>query len=154
MLRCPIDRLASYLVAPRTGFGVLRLNRELALSGSTAGLWLTGVQRSFDATEPMADIVPRDALTGGGDFNLRFRNGEYALQGDIGFSRVNGEAGALVVLQRSSARYYQRPDADYLDLDRPHSLDGWRGRLAGHRRLAGTGWARGSRSDIAGLRGE
>jgi hypothetical protein len=130
----------SYLVAPRTGFGVLRLNRELALSGSTAGLWLTGVQRSFDATEPMAGIVPRSAVTGGADFNLRFRNGEYALQGDIGYSRVHGEDGALVVLQRSSARYFQRPDADYLDLDSTRTmLEGWRARLAGHRR-AGRHW--------------
>ncbi|MGH7467995.1 MAG: DUF5916 domain-containing protein [Longimicrobiales bacterium] len=125
----------SYLVAPRTGFGVLRLTRELALSGSTAGLWLTGVQRSLSATEPMADLVPRNAVTGGADFNLRFRNGEYALQGAVGYSRVHGESEALAVLQRSSARYYQRPDADYLELEPERtSLQGWRAHLAGHRR--------------------
>jgi hypothetical protein len=130
----------SYLVAPRTGYGVLRLNRELSLAGSTAGLWLTGVRRSLDATEPMADLVPRDALTGGADFNLRLRNGEYALQGDVGFSRVRGESDAIALLQRSSARYYQRPDADYLELNRERTgLDGWRARLAGHRR-AGRHW--------------
>jgi hypothetical protein len=130
----------SFLVAPRTGYGVLRLTRELALTGSTAGLWLTGVHRSLAATEPMADLVPRNAVTGGADFNLRFRGGEYALQGDVGFSRVGAGKDAMRLLQRSSARYYQRPDADYLEVDSQRTvLDGWRAHLAG-RRAAGRHW--------------
>src|SRR5690606_24888764 len=34
-----------------------------------------------------------------------------------GFSRVSGTAEAIDRVQRHSARYFQRPDADYLDCD-------------------------------------
>ena len=45
-------------------------------------------------------------------------------------STVNGSERSITALQRSSARYYQRPGADYLDYDTTRtSLSGHGGRL-------------------------
>ncbi|MBV9773876.1 MAG: carbohydrate binding family 9 domain-containing protein [Gemmatimonadetes bacterium] len=104
-------------VAPRTGFGVVRAQQEFGRDASTAGVILTGVRRELSDGEPLAGLLDRQALTGGADWNLRFRGGEYSLSGYAGFSHVEGDSAAILRLQRSSARYFQRPDAGYVELD-------------------------------------
>jgi len=104
-------------VHPRTGFGVVRMQQEFGADASTAGVVLTGVQRDLDAGSDLAGLLNRQALTGGADWNLRFRRGEYTVGGHVGFSHVEGDSTAILRLQRSSARYFQRPDADYVGLD-------------------------------------
>ena len=104
-------------VEPASGFGVLRLQQEFGREASTVGLTLTGVQRDLTSGEPLAAELNRRALSGGSDWNLRFKNGMYQLGGHLGFSHVEGDAGAIAAVQRASARYYQRPDIDYLTLD-------------------------------------
>ncbi|HEX8274176.1 MAG TPA: DUF5916 domain-containing protein [Longimicrobiaceae bacterium] len=104
-------------VTPRAGFGVMRLQQEFGADASTAGLILTGVQRDLEGGSALAGLLARRALTGGADWNLRFRGGEYTASGYAGFSRVEGDTAALLRLQRSSARYFQRPDADYVEVD-------------------------------------
>ena len=55
---------------------------------------------------------------------MRLGDGDYELQLNAGVAHVAGEAGAIDRLQRSSARYLQRPDADYLSLrSAPHVDD-------------------------------
>ncbi len=104
-------------VEPRSSYGVMRLQQEFGRSGSTAGVMLTAVDRDLEGGEPVSAVLARRAFSGGGDWDLRLREREYRLRGHVGFSHVSGDSLALLRLQRSSARYFQRPDARYVELD-------------------------------------
>ena len=117
-------------VQPRAEYGVVRLRQQFGASGSTAGLILTGVHRALGDGDFLATLMPRDAVAGGGDFEIRFHSGDYQLTGTAGGSHVAGDSLAIAALQQSSARYYQRPDAGYVRLDSSRrSLDGFNGFL-------------------------
>ena len=120
----------SVLVAPRTGYAVGRVQQEFGAHQSTAGLLVTAVHRDMDALSPLAELLHRDALAGGGDWNLRFKGGEYSVSGYAGFSYVAGDSLALRRTQRSSVHYFQRPDADHVEYATRTSLSGYTGRLA------------------------
>ena len=104
-------------VEPATAYGVVRLQQEVGTGGSTAGFILTGVHRALEAGSPLAARMNRDAFTGAADWNLRLGQGTYEVAGAVGFSRQAGDSLAILRLQRSSARYLQRPDADYVTYD-------------------------------------
>ena len=104
-------------VEPATGFGVVRLQQELGKTGSTAGVILTGVHRGLDAGSPLAARLDRDAVAGAADWDLRLGRGTYEVSGAVGFSHVAGDSLATLRIQRSSARYLQRPDAGYVTYD-------------------------------------
>ncbi|HST62907.1 MAG TPA: DUF5916 domain-containing protein [Longimicrobium sp.] len=133
------EEFARIQVAPRTGYGVLRAQQEFGAHQSTAGFLLTGVHRDMDAESPLVPLLHRDALAGGGDWNLRFRGGEYAVSGYAGFSYVSGDSLALRRTQRSSAHYFQRPDADHVRYRSRESLGGYTGEVA-VRRASGRHW--------------
>lgn len=117
-------------VEPVTGYSVLRLQQEFGDNASTAGLVLTGVNRDLEKGTELANMLNRTALTGGSDWNIRFQGGKYVLSGDAGFSYLSGEPEAILDVQQSSARYYQRPDASHINLDPSKtSLSGYRGQL-------------------------
>jgi hypothetical protein len=48
---------------------------------------------------------------------FRLRDGDYEAQLNAGVTHVDGDAAAIDRLQRASARYLQRPDADYTQYD-------------------------------------
>ncbi|HLG93976.1 MAG TPA: DUF5916 domain-containing protein, partial [candidate division Zixibacteria bacterium] len=102
-------------VAPRTGFGVLRLQQEFGPSASTVGLSLTGVGRDLSSSRELWQLLPHQAYAGGTDWNLRFKGGQYVLRGSMGFSHVQGDSFAIQRIQQSSAHYFQRPDADHVE---------------------------------------
>jgi hypothetical protein len=108
-------------VEPLTAFGVVRLQQELGQQASTIGATLTGVRRDVGNGDGLAALLPREAVTGGTDFRWRMQEGMYAITGWAGFSYVAGDSLAMLRLQRSSARYYQRPDADYVTYDSSRS---------------------------------
>ncbi len=113
-------------VEPLNGFGVVRLQQEFGASQSTVGLMLTGVKRDVSNGSALAEILNKQAYTGNFDWNLRFQGGKYVLSGYAGFSHINGDPLAIVRAQRSSARYYQRPDATHVRLDSSRtSLSGY-----------------------------
>jgi hypothetical protein len=125
-------------VAARAGYGVLRLQQQFGPNQSTAGLSLTGVRR--EVSPSLAALVSRQAYTGGGDWNLRSKGGEYALSGYAGFSWVQGDSLDIMRVQRSSAHYFQRPDVTYTHYDpRRTSLSGYTASLTGARQN-GTHW--------------
>jgi hypothetical protein len=104
-------------VEPRTLYAVTRLEQQFGRAGSTAGFTLTAVGRDVEAGSDLAALLPRGAVTGGADAVLRLAGGTYELFGNAGFSHVRGDSAAILRLQRSSARYFQRPDADHVSLD-------------------------------------
>ena len=121
-----------FRVEPLTGWGVVRLQQEVGASVSTLGLTLTGVGRDVGPSteDELGSILTRNAFSGGIDWNFRLKGGEYELGGYAGFGHVAGDTAAIREVQESSARYYQRPDADYVSLDPTRtSLTGFTGQI-------------------------
>jgi Domain of unknown function (DUF5916)/Carbohydrate family 9 binding domain-like len=115
-------------VGPRASYGVLRLRQELGDNGSGVGVFFSGVARDIDRDDPLAALYTRTAFATALDFTHRFSNRRYRLGGNLGYTRVAGEASGIERLQRSSARYFQRPDLTHVRLDpRRKSLEGGSG---------------------------
>ena len=104
-------------VAPRTLFSVARIQQDVGASGSTVGLLATAMHRDLASDDPLATVLTRNAFSLSADSILRLNGGEYDLRTYLGASHVEGEPGAIDRIQRSSAHYFQRPDAPYLNYD-------------------------------------
>jgi len=104
-------------VQPESLFGVTRIQKDFG-AGASIGFVTTAVSRDLQAGSELASILSERALTGGLDWNLRFAEQKYEFGGFLGGSIVEGDPAAMIRLQGSSARYYQRPDADYVEIDR------------------------------------
>lgn len=100
-------------VAPRTSYGLVRIQQEFGPSASTVGVMATAVHRDLNSADPLAALLGRSAFAGAGDAILRFRGGQYELRSYAGFTHVQGEAAALARTQRSAVHFFQRPDKDY-----------------------------------------
>ncbi len=127
-------------VAPLTGYGVVSMQQEFGANASTAALVLTAVERDIEEASPLQAAVARRAYTGLADTRIRWRGGQYDMSAFWGFSLVEGDSLALLGLQRSSRRYYQRPDADHVEVDPSRtSLFGYRWGI-NHSKLSGKHW--------------
>ncbi|MEJ2202703.1 MAG: DUF5916 domain-containing protein [Gemmatimonadota bacterium] len=116
-------------VDPLTNTTALRVRKDLNDGASYVGVIGTGVARDLD--HEVFDGLRDRGLVGGVDFLHRFSNRTYALQGWMGASRVHGSPRAMIRAQRSSARYYQRPDQGYVSVDSAHtSMGGYAGELS------------------------
>ncbi len=104
-------------IEPLTFWGVTRLQQEFGRENSTAGILLTGVKRDLNDTDPMSSFMHNQAVTGGGNWNLRFSGGKYLIYGHLGFSHVEGTKEAILRTQQSSAHYFQRPDQNHVSTD-------------------------------------
>ncbi|MBX7186713.1 MAG: carbohydrate binding family 9 domain-containing protein [Vicinamibacteria bacterium] len=124
------ERVRSVPVGPRTSYAVVRLRQELGRNGSGVGVFLSGVGRNLSKGDPLAAIYNRSAFTAAVDFSHRFSRRTYELSGNLGYTRVTGDPADIERLQRSSARYFQRPDAKHVRLDPTRTkLDGGSGSL-------------------------
>ena len=112
-------------IEPAAVYGVARLSQQFGADASTMGVSLAGVRRIFSSADALTERLTRTSLAGGGDWNLRFQGGRYSLRGQLGFSFIEGDSAALVRIQRTSAHYFQRPDATH------GRIDSTRTRLAG-----------------------
>lgn len=104
-------------VEPVATYAAGRVQRQFGAAGSTMGFTLATMRRFFTGESPLEQRLSREAVAGGADWSLRFRGGAYTLGGRAGFSYVGGSEASITRLQESSARYYQRPDADYVEVD-------------------------------------
>lgn len=85
----------------------------------------TGVNRALGDTG-LADSLRSSAYTGGADITHRFHDNEWRLSAKLLGSSIYGSEKAILRAQRSSARYFQRPDAGHVDVDSTAtSLSGW-----------------------------
>ena len=62
------------------------------------------------------EFLSNDAFTGGLDLLHHWKDKEFFVNAKMIGSYVKGSEEAITALQESSARYYQRPGADYLGL--------------------------------------
>ena len=122
-------------VDPLANTTALRIRKDMREGDSYVGAIATGVVRDLDH-EAFGGLRDR-AMAGGVDFLHRFGDRTYALQGWLGGSYVRGDPQAMFRAQRSSIRYYQRPDQDYVTLNPNRtSLAGYAGEIA-FRKVAG-----------------
>ncbi len=115
-------------IEPTTNYSMVRLQRDFRGGSSAIGVIGTATNRDGEVADALG--LGRDAFTGGVDFRHRFRNNTLEIGGQLLGSRVAGSAASILRTQLSSARYYQRPDADHLTLDPDAtSLSGYAGKL-------------------------
>ena len=112
-------------VEPMTNYFVSRVTKELA-PGSRVGFMFNSVNRRLPDE---LTSLRESAMTGGVDAYTSFRDRSWILEGSLLGSNVSGSAQAISLTQRSSSRYYQRPDAGHVELDEARtSLTGWGGK--------------------------
>lgn len=104
------------VVEPRANYLAGRLRRQMRGGDTRLGLMATAVHRELSGTA-LADHLRSAAYAGGVDFGHEWSNRTYQVTGTFQVSHLEGNAGAIRRTQQSSARYYQRPDADHLELD-------------------------------------
>lgn len=102
------------VVEPLTGYFVGRLARDFRNGLTQLGLFATAVERDLP---PSLSYLRQDAYALGTSWNHRFLGDTYMVTGWIAASRVSGSPRAIDLTQRSSARYFQRPDNDYVTYD-------------------------------------
>jgi hypothetical protein len=106
-----------------------RVRRDLNQGRTVVGGMVTAANR--DMSDTLFKGLRSDAYIAGVDAQHSWKGREWTLSGFLAGSLVQGNERALINTQLSSARYYQRPDADYLEYDPERtSLGGRIGALA------------------------
>jgi hypothetical protein len=111
-------------VEPLTNYFVARAKRDLQAGRTTVGLLSTATNRATDGA--FDDALRSDAYLLGVDASHASRDRRWTWAGHAIGSRVGGSAAAIAATQRSSVRYYGRPDAPWLPFDPSRTA------LAGH----------------------
>ena len=98
-------------VEPLTNYFVARARRTTNNGNLTVGAMGTSVIRRFDSDNPtLEQTIPHHAEAAGVDWDVSWANRAYNFMGSIALSQVSGDTTTINALQRSSARYYHRPD--------------------------------------------
>jgi len=118
----------SQKVEPLTNYMVARIQKGYKAGNTVVGGMLTTTNR-FIKDESL-NFLASDAYTGGLDLLHHFKDKEFFIDARLIGSYVSGSEEAITALQESSARYYQRPGADYLKYDTTiTSLNGYGGKF-------------------------
>lgn len=103
------------LVEPSTNYTVARIQKDIDGGNSIIGGMLTSTNRRLDNTN--LTYLHKNAFTSGVDYTQFFKEKTWFFKASGMYSNVQGDSTAILETQMSSARYFQRPDADYLTLD-------------------------------------
>jgi hypothetical protein len=115
-------------VEPLANYTVVSVRRDLRQGATGLGFLGTSVLR--DISDSVFQAMRSSAWTGGVDLFHRFGGHQFAINGSFAVSHIRGNPMAMTVAQRSSARYYQRPDQAYVSVDTAAtSLTGYGGSL-------------------------
>ena len=115
-------------VEPLTNYFLGRVQKDFKEGNTIIGGIFTNTYR--DLNPDLATFMHKSAYTGGIDFTQYFNEKNWEFNVNAAFSYVEGSKEAIAQTQRSSARYYQRPDNNHTvyDPDRT-SLAGSGGRM-------------------------
>jgi hypothetical protein len=102
---------AKQVVEPLTNYFVGRVKKEFRKGATTIGGIVTSVARETD--DPAVEArLHRHAESAGLDWNHTWHGRNYSWMGSTLVTNVAGSADAIDRTQRSSARYFQRPDRE------------------------------------------
>jgi len=102
-------------IEPLTNFALARIQKDFNEGNSIIGGAVTSTIRRLDGTD--MDYLHKNATSAGVDFTQYFKERNYTLNAALYMSNVQGSEEAIAITQQSSARYFQRPDADYVEFD-------------------------------------
>ncbi|MBE0676839.1 MAG: hydrolase, partial [Bacteroidales bacterium] len=115
-------------VEPLTNYFVGRVQKDNNEGNTIIGGMFTSVNR--DLTPNLENSLHKSAYSGGFDFTQYFKDKTWMFNVNAALSQVNGSELAIIRSQRSSARYFQRPDAEHVEVDSTRtSLTGTGGRM-------------------------
>ena len=124
----PDGNITTTKVEPLTNYMIARIQKSYNGANTAIGGMVTSVNRVIK--ESNLEFMPSNAYTGGLDLRHYWRDKEFYVDGRLIGSYLNGTTQSMTVLQESSARYYQRPGADYLDYDTTRTtLSGYGGKF-------------------------
>jgi len=103
------------IVEPLTNYSVARIQKDFREGQTTFGGIFTSTLRNINDND--LNYLPDRSISGGLDFSHQFFNKRYMLDLSLTFSHVNGSRESIRNKQESSARYFQRPDAEHVSLD-------------------------------------
>jgi hypothetical protein len=106
----------SATVEPLTNYLAGRIRRDLRAGQTVLGGMFTAVNRDL-SDDALAERLRSSAWSGGLDFRHEWANRNWSVFGYVAGSTIQGRPAVLLSAQRSSARYFQRPDADYVEVD-------------------------------------
>ncbi len=116
------------LIEPLSNYFVSRVQQDFDNGNLLIGGIFTSTHRQLN--DNLESQMHQQAYTGGLDFSKYFREKTWMININSAFSHVSGSGEAILRTQKSSARYFQRPDADHVDLDPSRtSLTGTGGRM-------------------------
>lgn len=117
------------LVEPLTSYNAARVKHQSVDGHRGIGLMGTWVHRDLASPRAEATLVGDAAVIGIDGWTNLDPDKDWALRGYLSASRVTGSSDAISALQRSSRRYYQRPDAGHVRYEPDRTdLGGWVGR--------------------------
>ncbi|MEA3460908.1 MAG: DUF5916 domain-containing protein, partial [Bacteroidota bacterium] len=120
------------VVSPLSNYLVSRIKRDFKQGNTVVGGVFSLVNR-FSSDSVSELLLPASAINGGLDLLHYWDNKNYFLEAKAIASQLNGSADAILQKQLSNTHRFQRPDADYLEVD---SL---REQLGGHGALIRVG---------------
>ena len=126
-------------VEPLSNYFVARAGRDFRGGDTSVGALVTAVHRDLN-DEALADILRSSALVAGVDFNHSWNRRTWIVDAALVGSNIQGSTNAMLAAQRSSARYFQRPDATHFDLDPSRTSLSGRAAQLGLTKLAGRHW--------------
>jgi hypothetical protein len=103
-------------VEPLTNYLVARARRDWGGGQSSMGGMLTTVNRRLQ--DPLMEAtLTSSAYAAGVDLDHEFADRVWAVRAQVSGSRVAGSTDAITAIQRFPNHYFQRPDADHLEVD-------------------------------------
>ncbi len=113
-------------VSPVTNYFLTRIQKDYNKGATRLGGMITNTYRNIQSDS--LDFLNKNAVTGGVDFYHSWKDRTWFVSLKSIFSHISGTREAMIEQQRSSRRYYQRPDADYVEVDSSRtSLSGYGG---------------------------
>jgi hypothetical protein len=101
-------------VEPMTNYLVGRVRRNLLNGNLQVGAIGTSMVRRFD-NDVLESMLTRHAEAVGVDWQALWRDRRYSWTGQVAFTNVSGDSVAIARIQRSPARYFNRPDRESHD---------------------------------------
>ena len=102
-------------IEPMTNYFLARVLKDIDHGNTLAGGMITATNRFISDDHLL--FLPKAAYTGGFDLTQYFMDKKYFISGSLVGSALLGTKEAIAEQQLSSRRYFQRPDADYLEYD-------------------------------------
>ncbi len=109
------DKKSQIKVEPKTNYFIGRIQKDFDHGNTVVGAMLTATNRKIN--EGHLSFMNDAAYTGGFDFQKLWKDKTYSLSFKGIFSHIQGSKNAISLVQTSSRRYFQRPDADHLHFD-------------------------------------